>query len=330
VEAKLNRKLVVNIGGIVVAIAAGVALYLFYLKPYVAKWRDVRVEVSTRQKRLSELRKAFANQKNPQDELKVLRQEINSLIKANEALKKIKTPGVETGDLPKELQDPDPEIRRELYRDYMKQVMESTESGIKTILKNAQISPPDIRLYAELDHADEAAYYMNRAAGLKGIAEAMAKARSSGGTIIFDKLFLEDYNTGKGRRTGAVNIMSYSVKLTIDTQALLSFLYNLQESESHYFIENMDITPRGIARSGSAQQLTVDARINTTMVFKSQVAAQVKAVAQAMGGQRGPTAGRRRGGGLMALGMGMKAQVEKEIEEEKTRKWYEFWKWFRQ
>ncbi len=324
---KFSRKIVVSVTGVVLAIGLVVVGYMRYLKPRVTEWREARTEIAKREKKLDNLRDAFANQKNPQDELKVLEQEIVNLKEANKALEKVKTVGVETSDLPKELQDPDREIRRELYRDYMKQVMDVAEDRIKGKLRSANIPPPEIRLYTELENADEAAYYLNRAGGLQGLVDAMTKVPADGGSIIFDKLFLEDYKEGIKHRSGAVNILRYAVKMTVDTQSLLSFLYHLQEEDSYYFIEDMTIQPRTSIRGAGPQQLNVEATINTTMVFKSQVEAQVKAAAAAAGVKVGQS--RQGGGGWLGLALGMQKQLEKEAEQDKQKKWYQFWKWFR-
>lgn len=321
-DPKLRRKLIVSGSGVVVLIGLLVALYIFYLGPRVKVWREARGEVTKREKRLEDLRKSFANQRNPQDEVKVLQEEVKNLSRANDQLKKIQSVGTESSSLPKELQDPDPAIRREMYKDYMKTVMEAAEKKVKEKLKSAQIAPPDIKLYSDLQNADEVAYYMNRAGGLQGLINALAESHSKGGTLLIDSISFEDYATGNVRRDGAVNIMSYSLKMTLDTQTLVSFLYNLKDQDSYYFINQMDITPLGAAR-GPNQKLSVEARVNTTMVFQSQVQAQVKAVLAKVGrAQKGG------GGGWMLAAAGM---AKKDLDANKgksERKWYQFWKWF--
>jgi hypothetical protein len=325
-DAKLRRKLIVSGVGVVVVIAFIVGLYLLLLKPYVKSWREARDEIRKREDRLNELRTAFANQRNPEDELKVLQEEVVNLTKANEELQKLKTAGVERKNLPRELDDKDPEIRKELYRDYMKQVMEAAKNKVKDKLKSAQISPPDIDLFTDLKDADEVAYYMNRAAGLQGIVDALTKSRTSDGTLVFDKLTLEDFGPGMKRRQGAVNILNYQLKLTMDTQTLMSFLYNLREEPSYYFIESLEITPRS-AVGGKKQQLSVDAKVDTTMVFQSQVQAQARAAAAKAATVGKPGARISGGGGWMGqMAAAMKKQQEEEAHKAKEKKWYQFWK----
>ena len=324
---KLDRKIVVNIVGIVIAVGLLIALYTIYLRPHVKKWRDARTELQARKQRLEDLRKAFANQRDPKVELKTLEQEIESLIKANEAIKKVKTIGMETGDLPKDLHDPDEEIRRELYRDYMRSAMEASENIIKDKLKKAKILPPDLKLYTQLENADEAAYYTNRARGLQGIINALVKTRTYGGNLVFENLSLENYLEGKEHREGAVNVIYYSLKLTMDNRNLVSFLYNLQEEDSYYFVKDMKIEPRGGGRGGGTQQLSIETTINTTMVFESQVKAQVEATAKAMQRKVGTGTGELKG--LAALFVGMQQQLEKDKEYHAQKKWWQFWKWFK-
>lgn len=324
-DPKLIRKLVVSISGVVVAIALVVGLYLLYLKPYVTKWREARHELTTRERRLEELRKAFGNQENPQAELRALQQEIESLKKANEALEKVKTPGKENSDFPKELDDPEPEIRVELFREYMKPVMDVTKDKIKEKLRNAQISPPEINLYADLRNADEAAYYTNRATGLQGLVDIMTEARRPDGAFVFDNVKLLDYTAGKSHREGAVNLLQYEIELTLDTKSLVSFLYELQDSDQFYYITDMKIEPRTVRRSAE-QQLKVSATINTTMVFESKVAEQVKAAAAKVAApqKKGTT-----GGGWMAMVASAMSESMEQEKDKPEKKWYEFWKWFR-
>jgi len=321
-DPKLRRKLIVSGTGLVAVIGLFVALYILYLGPRLKVWSEARQEIRNREKRLEELRKAFGNQRNPQDEIRVLQQEVQTLTGTIEELQKIKTAGTETTDLPAELHDPDPAIRRELYKDYMKQVMDVSSNKIKETLKNAQISPPDIALYQDLNNPDEVAYYMNRAGGLQGLASALAQSRSPGGTLIIDKLELEDYTTGSKRREGAVNIMRYALKMTLDTQTLISFLYNLHEQDSYYYVDEIEIRPRGAVR-GPNPQLAVEAKVNTTMVFQSQVQQQVQAVIAQSGGSTTNAIG---GSWMAALAKGMKQTMDE--DKSKDRKWYEFWKLF--
>ncbi|MBI5118708.1 hypothetical protein HZA56_19745 [Candidatus Poribacteria bacterium] len=320
-EAKLSRKLVVSIAGVVAGLAALAVVYVMYLRPYVKVWLKARSEINERKEKLAELRKNFGDQANPQSELRTLQQEINVLVDANKALKKVKTPGTETSALPKELEDPDKEIRRELYRDYLKQVMDLAEDGMKEKLKTANIPPPDFELYTELDNAEEAAYYMNRAAGLKGLIEAIIKSRSSGSAVTLDYLTLENYEEGKKRREGAVNVINYALKMSMDTQSLVSFLYNLQAQDSFYYVEEMQLQPRGAGRGSGGAQLDITARINTTMVFQSQVNSQVQAAAAAITGGKGGG-----GGGLMSLFAAATQEVAAEQRRRSEKKWYQFWK----
>jgi hypothetical protein len=320
-EVKLSRKLVVSIAGVVAGLAALAVVYALYLKPYVKVWLKARSEINERKTKLEEIRKSFGDQANPQSEIHTLQQEITVLVEANKALKKVKVAGTETSDLPKELEDPDTEIRRELYRDYLKQVMDLAEDSLKQKLKNANIPPPDFNLYTELENADEAAYYMNRAAGLRGLIEAIVKSRASGSAMTLDYLTMENYEEGKTRREGAVNIVNYALKMTMDTQSLVSFLYNLQSQDSFYYVEEMQLLPRGAGRGSGGAQLDVTTRINTTMVFQSQVDSQVQAAAAAItGGQNFST------GGIMALFAAAAQEVAAEQQRRSEKKWYQFWK----
>ncbi len=324
-DPKLRRKLIVSGGGLAAVIGIIVVAYIMYFGPRLKKWNEARLEVKTRENKLEELRKAFANQKNPQDELRVLQEEINNLQKVDRQLQKIKTPGKENTDFPKELNDPDPQIKAELFRDYMKQVMGVAENTVKEKLKSAQISPPDLKLYEDLNDADEASYYVNRANGLIGILDAMARSRSPNGTLVIDKITLEDYATGIKRREGAVNILSYLFKTTLDMQTLAALIYNLHEEDNYYFVDQIKILPRTSAR-GTTQQLSVEARINTTMVFQSQVQAQVQKIlvqAQASTGKSSSSSG----SWMAQLASSMKKQQD-ENKGKGERKWYQFWKWF--
>jgi len=333
---KANRKLVVNVAAIVLGIGLLVILYRTYLRTYVTQWREARTELNARKTRLGELRKAFGNQRDPKDELKTLKEEVKNLTDATQSLQKLKTVGMETRDLPADLHDPDEEIRRELYRDYMKNAMETSENMIKDRLKQAKILPPNLQLYTQLEDADEAAYYTNRARGLQGIVNALAKTRAYGGNLLFEELKLQNYEEGKRNREGAVNILTYSMKMTMDTSNLVAFIYNLQEEDTYYYFKNMKISPRGAGRSGGGgggggggQQLTVETTIATTMIFESQVKAQVEATAQALKRSTLGSSGGGGGKGLAALFAGMQQQMTKDEEYHSEKKWWEFWKWFK-
>lgn len=322
-DPKLRRKLIVSGVGVAIFIALVAAAYIFVLSPRLKVWREAREEIGKRQTRLDELRKKFANQKNPQDEIAAVEQEIKNLRATIQQLEKVKTPGTETTSLPKELNDPEEAIRRELYKDYMKQVMDVAGGKIKERLKTAQISPPDLVLYEDLEQADEVAYYMNRAAGLQGIINALAKSRSPESILTIDNLAMEKYAEGIKRREGAVNVLSYLLKTTMDTQTLISFLYNLRDESGFYYIESMEIKPGKSAR-GSSPQLSVEARIDTTMIFKSQVEIQVRTVI-AQASKPAAKAGGGGGGWMAEMAMAMKAEAERAKNRPK-KKWYEFWK----
>ena len=151
--------------------------------------------------------------------------------------------------------------------------------------------------------------------------------------MIFEELSLEDYSKGKSRREGAVNLLSYLVKMTMDTQSLVTFLYHLQDQEGYYFVENMKIIPRGAARGAGPQQLNIETRINTTLVFESKVKAQVKrAAAKAAVGPADKKAKKGALTGFAWLAEQTRLEREKylkEEEERKQRKWYQFWKYFK-
>jgi hypothetical protein len=319
-QPKVKKKLIVSIGGIAVFIALLVPVYLLYGKEPVKNWLQSRQQLKERQKRLEELRQAFDNQTNPQIELSKLKEEVARLTEANNALQKLKTPGTETGQLPQTLNDPDPEIRKELYNEYMKPVMETSENVIKEKLKGARISPPELNLYTPLDTAEECAYYMNRAKGLMGFIDALANSRSPGGTLAISKIGLENYKDGSKRREGAVNIMSYDVALSMDTLTFVSFLYNLREGNNYYFFDEMNIVPRRGA--GDNAQLDIEARLNTTMIFESQVKAQVQKIAAAT------AKGKVVGGGFMAIAAAMAQEREKALREQSEKKWWQVWKLF--
>lgn len=338
-----SRKLVVNLLGVILLVAVGVGLYIRVARPRIKQWGELKGEIQQREKRLKALRTAFANQQNPQDELKTLAVEIENLKQASKNLEKVKTAGVETSDLPKELNDPDPEIKKELYRDYMAEVMEVTEASLKGKLMDAKIPPPEFTLYNELASAEEAAYYMNRAAGLQGIIQAMEQTRAEGNSLVFNELKLEHYKQGSKRRKGAVNIMSYSLDVKMDTKTLLSFLYHLQNQDNYYFLEDLKLEPSGSRigmgapglKSSGGQALKVTTRINTTMIFKSAAKKQVK-VAAAKAAVAKPDVVTKKAAGptdwISAIAAAAAEEQKKEAEggsEGKKKKWYEFWKWFR-
>lgn len=348
-EAKFSRRLVVSIVGVLIVLGLALGGYFVIAGPRMKEWKEARKEINERRKRLKELKKAFSNQNDPRVELKTLQQEIKNLKKATSALDSIKKAGVETKDLPKELKDPDPAIRKELYRDYIKEVMSATEENMKENLKNAGIASPDMKLYTQLSDALEATYYMNRAGGLQGIINSMVKTQSEGSTIVFDGLVLEDYKKGRKRREGAVNVISYFLEMTMDTESLMSLLYNLQEEDGFYYVHELRLEPVGKGRSrfgsgrsridsgrsmlgttgsqfgASDEKLKVTARIDTILVFKSEVKKQVAKAAAKTFAKRG-TKKQKIGGGLLGLFAGMKKQIEKEKQKQASKKWYEFWK----
>lgn len=325
---KLNKKIVINVGGLVIALAVVGGLYFTVAGPRFKEWRKAVGEIKDREKRLKQLRNLFNKQNDPRVELNVLKQEIKTLKRANNELEKMKKAGMETKDLPPELNDPDPAIRRELYRDYMREVMEVTEKTIKQQLSDAKITPPSIKLYDDLRTAEEAAYYMNRAGGLQGIVNAMgktqARAQAEGGNIVFQKLVLENYKKGMRRRREAINVLSYGLNMTMDVNSLMSFIYYLQEEDGYYFVDEMKIKP-GVSRRGVALPIEVGAKISTLMVFKSQAKSQVKKAAAKTASARKKKKGRGGPmGGLLGLAAGMKQTVREEKHREK--KWYQFWK----
>ena len=323
---KLNKKIIINVTGVVIVLALAAAGYLFYAGPRLKEWRDSVGEIKKRQGRLKELRKLFNEQDDPNVELMVLSREIKNLKKANKDLEKIKRPGIEVKDLPRELNDPDPAIKIELYRDYMKEVMETTENSMKDQLRNAKVSPPDIKLYDNLKTPAEAAYYMNRAGGLKGIVNAMERTQAGGSNIVFDKLALDNYKKGSKGRRGAINVLSYALKMTMDVESLMSFVYHLQEEEGYYYIEQLDVKP-GRTMRGAKRPLDIGLKVNTLLVFKSQAASQVKkAAAKTAKTRRVKKGGGRRMGGLLGLAAGMKRTVREEKKAAGQKKWYQFWK----
>ncbi len=321
---KLNRKLVVNILSIVVALGLVGFLLNRYGIPRIREWVEAGKEITERKKRLDQLEKAFSNQSDPKVELMTLRKELEGLEKTSQALEKVKKLGVETQDLPNDLKDPDPEIQIELYRDYIEEVMKIAEENLRKELKSARIAPPDIELYSDLDNAAEAAYCMNRAGGLRGIIEAMARTRSEGHTIVFSELGIENYDAGKKRRSGTGNVLSYELDMKMNAQSLMAFMYNLREVDGYYFVENMNLVSAGGGRAGG-RMLKVKARINTVLVYKSESEKQIKmgAASVGTGGERKKTGPM---GGFMGLAAAMKKSAEKEIARGQDKKWYQFWK----
>jgi hypothetical protein len=327
VAPKLNKKIIINVAGLIIIVGAAVAFYILFAGPRVKVWRESRAEIKKRTGRLNELKKRFGNQSDPRVELLVLKKELENLRKANRALEKLKKAGVETKDLPPELNDKDQAIRRELYRDYMKDVMDATEDRIKKQLRDAQISPPDLELYNNLQSAAEAAYYMNRAAGLQGIINAIGKTKTEDAAIAFDKLSLENYKQGQKGRKGAINILKYGVDMTMDVESLMSFIYHLKEEDGYYYIEQMDITPGATRRGARSQPLEINAKIGTLLVFKSEEKKQVKQAAAKTAARKKKKKGGGSGfGGLLGLAAAMKDTVKDEKAAARNKKWYEFWK----
>ena len=329
----MNRRLIVSIGGIVAALVVLVSLYILVVRPQMKKWNDVRVELKKNNKKLTELRKAFGGQDDPRDELATLRQELKNVGRANNALKKIKKPGLESDDLPIELKDPDPKIRVALVNDYLQEDMSVSEENIRKDLDDAGIKAPNFKLYTHLKYFPEAAYYMNRANGLQGIINAIVKTKTATDSeITFNVLGLEGYTRGIKRRESSRNVLSYSMQMTMDMQSLMVFMYNLQEEEGYYFVSSMNVRPT-ISRRFSTQKKTdnlkllVDTRINTVMIYKSQVIKDLKrAVASSSDAKKRSL--QSSGGkvtGFMALARGMATSVESKTSEQE-KKWWEFWK----
>jgi len=324
VALQLNRKLVVNILGIVVALGLVGFLLNRYGMPRIREWVEASKEITSRKKRLDQLKKAFSNQSDPKVELMTLRKEVKGLEKTSQMLEKVNKAGVETQDLPDDLKDPDPEIEIELYRGYIKEVMELAEENLRRELKSARIAPPDIELYSDLANAAEAAYCMNRAGGLRGIIEAMARTKTEGNTIAFSELTLEEFNAGKERRSGIGNVLSYKLNMKLNAQSLIAFMYNLREVDGYYFVEDMTLESAGGGRAGG-RMLEVETRINTVLVYKSEAERQIKKGAADVGAVGGA---KKMGavGGFMALAAAMKKRAENELDRQSEKKWYEFWK----
>ncbi len=321
---QLDRKLIINIVGLVIALSAAYAGYSKYMKPRIQYWLEGQKEIAQREKKLERLRTDFGGQNDPNVELKILGEEIENLTQANLALEKVKKMGMETEGLPKELKDPDPEIEIELYRDYISKAMDVQEENLKKDLKSAKISPPDIDLHADLSTAAEAAYYINRAGGLRSIVDAMAKTQSGGNNIIFDQLALESYESGERRRSGTGNILSYQLNMTLSAQGLMAFIYNLQEADGYYYFEDMTLEPaKGGRFDVKKQQLSVESRINTVLVYKSEAERSIKAAA-AIAVKKASGGGKLTG--IMAMMVAMQKKVERELAEREEKKWYQFWK----
>ena len=62
---KLNKKIIINVTGVVIVLALAAAGYLFYAGPRLKEWRDSVGEIKKRQGRLKELRKLFNEQDDP-------------------------------------------------------------------------------------------------------------------------------------------------------------------------------------------------------------------------------------------------------------------------
>ncbi len=325
---KLDRKIVVGIGGAAIALAVIIGAYIMLVRPQMKGYRETRAAVKERQTRLDELREAFGNQDDPKIELGILSKEVENLSKASSAFDKIKKAGVESTDLPEELRDPDSQIRLELFRDYIKEVMSVSEKNILNDLTSVNITPPDIELYTQLDKYGEASYYMNRAGGLQGVINSLVRTQSgSKDKIIFDKLKIEDYDKGKDRKSAAGNVLSYFVGMTMDMDNLVSMIYNLQEEDGYYFVEEMSIKPSTRGRfDGGEVKLLVDARINTVMIYRSEVESEVKRVMKKAGQADVQDVAGSALSGFFALAVGGERQIEEELERKKNKKWYEFWK----
>ncbi len=331
-EMKPNRRLIVSIGGVVAALAVLVGIYVFIISPRTKAWREDRVEIQKSDKRLAELRILFKDQDGPKVEINVLKQEFKNLGKANASLDKIKKKGMETKDLPKELMDPDPKLRIALINDYMKEVMSVSEENIKQDLVNVQIMAPDFKLYNKIKASPEAAYYMNRANGLQGLVNAITRTKAeNGGEIAFAELKLEDYDKGVKRRMASQNVLSYSVEMTMNAQGLMSLMYNLQEEEGYYYISDMTVKPAASGRfstgaSSGGFKLLVDARINTVMIFESQVESALKQAIQKAGGSKKGSGGGVASGWFAAFSMQAQQTADSEAGVKVEKKWYEFWK----
>jgi hypothetical protein len=326
---KLNKKVIVSIGGAVFLIAAIGAMYIVFLRPKMTEWTTANREKKNRQKELTRLRSVFDNGQKPKTKLHALQAELKEIEKANKALGKIKRAGMELVDIPPELKDPDPNIRKVLFDEYNAKFMKDQQGSIEAALDKAEIDPPDdFSLFTPLRGTEELPYYINRTTGLQGITSALIKTQeASDEKIIFEKLGLEHYAGGEKRRQGSLNVLSYLLELTMDMDNLISFLYNLNEEEGYYYVDNMTIKPATRGRFGGQDvKLLVDARINTIMIYKSEVMKDLKRAAEqsAIQTRRRTTGGKV--GGFLALAAGSQKAADKEVERQQNKKWYEFWK----
>jgi hypothetical protein len=292
------------------------------------EWQAINRQIKDRKAELVRLQKAFSNQKDPKAALRNLKLEINNLGKANAALSRIKRPGMEEKDLPPELLDPDLRIRKALFDEYNKMVMEGELKNIKAALEDAKIDAPEIKLHTPLLSTVELPYYFNRQTGLQGIVNALIKTQAnSNDKILFQELGLEDYNKGSLRSKGAQNVLSYLMEMTMDMNNLISFIYNLNDEEGYYYVEKINVKPATRQRFGTQDvKLLVDARINTVMIYKSAALKELKkAVAKSeLASKRQSTGGKVTG--FMALAAGIQKATERELERKANKKWYEFWK----
>ena len=326
---KLNKRLVVSIGGAVVLIAAIAGLYVMFLRPQMKDYKEIKSKKKERQAELTRLKKTFNNQDDPKIILKTLKLEINNLGKANRALSKIKRPGTEMKDLPSDLKDPDPKIQKALFDEYTSMIMASERENIEADLREANIEPPDIKLHTNLRSTVEVPYYINRKTGLQGIVNALIKTQAaSEDKVLFQELRLEEYATGIKRRRESQNVLSYFMVMTMDMDNLISFLYNLNEEEGYYYVEKMIVKPATRQRfGGQSAKLLVDARINTVMIYQSEVMKQLKsAVMKSNQGLRRASKGGKKVRGFLSLAGGAKKTAAAEVERKKNKKWYEFWK----
>jgi hypothetical protein len=326
---KLNKRLIVSIGGAVVLIAAIGGLYMMFLRPQMKEWNKVNRLKKERATELARLKKAFGKQNDPKIILKALRQEISNLGKANRALSRIKRPGTEMKDLPDELKDPDPQIRKALFDEYNSMLMKSEQESIEAALKEAKIEPPDFSLHSNLKGTHEVPYYINRKTGLQGIINALIKTQAaSNDKILFQELGLENYAKGLNRRRASINVLSYFMQMTMDMDNLTSFLYNLNEEEGYYYVEEMTIKPATRQRFGGRDaKLLVDARINTILIYQSEVAKDLRMAVEKSAKQSTARVSKSgKVGGFLSLASGTARTAERELERQKNKKWYEFWK----
>ena len=326
--AKLNKRLIVSIGGGVVLIAAIVGLYIMFLRPQMKEWKEVNREKKDRQAELARLKNTFQNQDDPKIVLKTLRLEIGNLGKANHALSKIKRPGTEMKDLPPDLKDPDPKIQKALFDEYTSILMTSEQENIEADLQEAKIDPPEIKLHSQLWSTFEVPYYINRKTGLQGIVNALIKTQAaSEDKILFQELKLEDYANGIKRRKESQNVLSYFMVMTMDMDNLISFLYNLNEEESYYYVEKMTIKPATRQRfGGESAKLLVDARINTVLIYQSEVMKELKGAVEKAKQESKRASKSGKVGGFLSLAAGASRAAEAEVERKANKKWYEFWK----